>query len=173
MKTKQIITLIKIASWVIFIGLCIQLGAILLSGIISLFGNPEASNNLYLGLDLSELYAFSKKYYLYVLSLLITVTALKAYLFYLVIKIFMKIDFDQPFTKTIASIISSISYVALWAGLIAYLANDYCKWLLKKGAVFSLDWGNSEFLFMAGIIFIIAFIFKRGVQIQLENDLTI
>ncbi len=38
---------------------------------------------------------------------------------------------------------------------------------------FELDCGSSEFLFMAGIIFIIALIFKRGVEIQSENELTI
>ncbi|MDH7446108.1 DUF2975 domain-containing protein [Aquimarina sp. 2201CG14-23] len=173
MKTKQILTLMKIVSWILFIGLCIKLGAILISGGISLFVNEKATENLYLGLDLSQLYKFSTSYYILVLSLLVSVSALKAYLFYLVLKIFSKIDFDQPFTKPVAILISSISYVSLWTGLLAYFANNYCKWLLKKGAVFNLDWGSSEFLFMAGIIFIIGFIFKRGVEIQLENQLTV
>ncbi|WP_271765615.1 DUF2975 domain-containing protein [Aquimarina algiphila] len=173
MKTKQVLSAMKIISWVIFIGLCIKLGAILISGIISLFVNKEASQNLYLGLDLSNLYDFSVRYYIMLLSLIVSIIALKAYMFYLVIKFFLKIDFDKPFTSTIAKLTSNISYISLWAGLLAYFANRYSKWLLKKGAVFEFDWGSSEFLFMAGIIFIIAFIFKRGVEIQSENELTV
>ncbi|SEK88172.1 Protein of unknown function [Aquimarina amphilecti] len=173
MKTKQIITLMKIVSWILFISLCIKLGAILISGGISLLLNLEATENLYLDLDLSNLYKSSVKYYVFVLSLIVSVTALKAYLFYLVIKIFSIIDFNKPFTKVVARLISSISYISLWAGLLAYIANRYCKWLQKKDIVFKLDWGSSEFLFMAGIIFIIAFIFKRGVEIQSENQLTV
>ncbi|WP_027394776.1 DUF2975 domain-containing protein [Aquimarina latercula] len=173
METKRIITLMKIVSWILFIGLCIKLGALLISGGISLLINPEATENLYLDIDLSNLYESSVKYYTFVLSLIISVTALKAYLFYLVIKIFSIIDFDKPFTKAVARLISSISYVSLWTGLLAYIANHYCKWLQKKGFIFELDWGSSEFLFMAGIIFIIAFIFKRGVEIQSENQLTV
>ncbi|MFD2563306.1 DUF2975 domain-containing protein [Aquimarina rubra] len=173
MKTKEILSAMKILSWIIFIGLCIKLGVILFSSIMSLFVNKEAAENLYLGLDLSNLYDFSINHYISILSLLISITALKAYLFYLVIKIFSKINFDKPFTKVVTRLISSISYISLWTGLLAYFANGYGKWVLKKGAEFRIDWGSSEFLFMAGIVFVIALIFKRGVEIQSENELTV
>ncbi|WP_378179513.1 DUF2975 domain-containing protein [Aquimarina sp. SS2-1] len=173
METKQVLNLMKIVSWIIFLGLCIKLGAILFSGIISLFINKEATQNLYLGLDLSSLYDFSVNYYASILSFLIAIAGMKAYLFYLVIKIFSKINFDKPFTNTISKLISSIGYISLYTGLLAYLAHNYSKWLLKKGAEFRLDWGSAEFLFMAGIVFVIVFIFKRGVEIQFENELTV
>ncbi|MBG6132016.1 ABC-type multidrug transport system fused ATPase/permease subunit [Aquimarina sp. EL_43] len=173
METKQVLNAMKIISWVIFIGLCIKLGAILISSTISLFVNEEAAENLYLGLDLSNLYSFSIQYYIMLLSLIISILAFKVYMFYLVIKIFSKIDFDKPFTPAVAHLISSISYVSLWIGLLAYFATRYSKRLLKKGVVFEYDFGSSEFLFMAGIIFIIALIFKRGIEIQSENELTI
>ncbi|MBQ4819817.1 DUF2975 domain-containing protein [Aquimarina sp. MMG016] len=173
MKTKQVLSLMKIISWIIFIGLCIKLGVILFSSAISLFVDQNAAENLYLDLDLSNLYDFSMKYYMILLSLIVSILAMKAYLFYLVIKIFKKIDFDEPFTIVIANLISSVSYISLCTGLLAHFATRYSDWLLKKGVIFDLDWGSSEFLFMAGIIFIIAFIFKRGVEIQTENELTI
>ncbi|MDY8135071.1 DUF2975 domain-containing protein [Aquimarina sp. 2201CG5-10] len=173
MKTKQVLSAMKIISWIIFLGLCIKLGAILFSSAMGFWVNDEAIKNLYLGLDLSNLYTFSTTYYAMILSLIISILAMKTYLFYLVIKIFSKIDFDRPFTLVIANLISRISYISLWTGLLSYFANRYSDRLLKKGAVFKLDWGDSEFLFMAGIIFIIAFIFKRGIEIQSENELTI
>ncbi len=173
MKTKQILNTIKIISWILFIGLCIKLGAILISSTISLFVNTAAAEDLYLGLDLSNVYDFSKNHYVMLLSLVVSILALKAYLFYLVIKIFLKIDFDMPFTKVIANLISDISYFSLSAGVLAYIANRYSNWLQKKGVLFDLEWGSSEFLFMAGIVFIIALIFKRGIEIQSENELTV
>jgi hypothetical protein len=33
--------------------------------------------------------------------------------------------------------------------------------------------GTGEFLFLAGIVFVIAQIFKRGIEIQTENELTV
>lgn len=173
MKTKQILVIVKIISWIIFIGLCIKLGAILFSSFIGAFVNKEAIKDLFLGLDLSNLYAFSTKHYFAILSLVISVLAFKAYLFYLVLKVFSKINFDKPFTKIIANLISRIGYTSLWTGLLAYFANMFSIWLLKKGAFFHITWGGKEFFFMAGIVFIIALIFKRGVDIQEENELTI
>jgi hypothetical protein len=173
MKTKQVFNLIKMISWIIFISLCIKAGAILISFLVSLSVNPEASQNLYLGTNLSALFDFSERYYIYIVSFKITIVAFKAYLFYLVIKVLQKLKFNDLFNRDIASLISKISYYALVTGGIAVIANSYSKWLLKKGATFELDWGGTEFLFMAGILFIIGYIFKRGIEIQEENDLTI
>lgn len=173
MKTKQILELLKIISWVIFIGLCIKVGAIIISFIISLFVNAEAAGNLYLGLDLSQLKAYSKLYYIYIVSLLITIASLKAYLFYLVIKLFKNIDFDNPFDVVVGNIISKISYYAVVVSVIAIIANSYSDRLIQKGASFDINWGSKAFIFMAGLLFIVAVIFKRGIEIQSENKLTI
>ena len=172
-RTNTILGIMKVVSWIIFIGLCIKAGALLISGSVSLFINPEGASNVYLGLDLSQLYNSSKMYYMYVLSFLIAITALKAYIFYLVIKIFSKINFDHPFSDSMVSLIAKISHVALGIGVVALIAQNYSKWLLKSGFEVQRDWGSSEFLFLAGIIFIIGLIFKRGVELQSENELTI
>ena len=57
MKTSQILKLMKVVSWIIFIGLCIKIGTVLISFFVSLVLNPEASRDLYLGLDLSSIYS--------------------------------------------------------------------------------------------------------------------
>jgi hypothetical protein len=173
MNTKQILHFARIISWILFIGLCIKAGAIIISFIVSIFVNPAAAKDLYLGLDLSMLYEFSTQYYIHIVSFLIAIAVLKAYLFYLVSRIFLKIDFDNPFNSTVQGLISKISYFSLTAGLLAVIANRYSEQLLKKGMDFQIDWGSSEFLFMAGIVFIIAILFKGGIEIQSENDLTI
>jgi predicted PurR-regulated permease PerM len=173
MKTKQILELMKVGSWIIFIGFCIKAGAILFSTIVSLYLNPESAENLYLGLDLSKLYLYSQQYYIYLISFIVAIAILQAYLFWLLIRTLSKIYFKHPFTVEVAKMISQIAYYTLLTGIIAVIADSYESWLSKKGIPTYHDWGASELLFMAGILFVIAFIFKRGVELQQENDLTI
>ena len=172
-KTNQVLTAMNIVSWIVFIGLCIQTGALLITSFISLFVNPEAAQNLYLGLDLSELYTKDKRQYLYILSFIIGLSALKAYLFYLVIRVFKKLNLNHPFSPTVVSLITKISHIALGTGIVGLIAENYSKWSLHRGVAVEQDWGSAGFLFLAGIIFIIALVFKRGTEIQSENELTI
>lgn len=173
MKTTQILDFMKVLSWIIFIGLSIKAGALMISFCISLFSNPMAAENLYLGLDLSEVYNIEKRYYINVVSFVIAIAIMKAYLFYLVIRMFSKLNLEDPFRASIAKLISEISYSSFSIGVVALIANRYVKWLLNKGLSIRLNFESQEFLFMGGILFIIALIFKRGIEIKSENDLTI
>jgi len=173
METKQVLNLMKIISWIVFIGLCIKVGAILITTAISMFSNPEAAENLYLGLDLSNLLDFSTRYYIYIISFIIVIASLQAYMCWLLILALKKVNISHPFTTEIARIISKIAYFALSIGINALAADSFSKWIWKKSARFEMDWGSKEFLLMAGILYVISFIFKRGVELQQENDLTI
>jgi len=175
-STKQILTLMNIVFWVVFIGLLIKTGAFLFSFGMTLF-NPSAAHNFYDGLDLSDLKAFSFWQYLNLVSLLVFLTALKAYLTYLVIMVFSTINFEHPFSAPVATRITKVSHVALGTGFLTLIAGAYSRWLIKTGAV-SIEvlrelGGSAEFIFLAGIIFMIAQVFRRGIEIQSENELTI
>jgi hypothetical protein len=172
-NTSLILKTMNIVFWIVFIGLCIRTGAIAISFAVSLFVNSEGSKNLYLGLDLSDLYYFSLRHYVSVVSVVLSLSALKAYIAFLVVKIFMNFNFSNPFNTTVSSLISRISHFALGTGILAMIANGYANWLVKKGVAVPLSWESSEFLFLAGVIFIIAQVFKRGIEIQTENDLTV
>ena len=172
-STKQLLTIMKIITWVIFIGLCIKTGALLTSFFVSLFINAEGSKNLYLGLDLSALYGFNQRHYIAIGSLIILNMGLKAFIFYLVLSVFLKTNFVQPFSPKVAELITKIAVVTIITGVLAVLANGYSDWLYKRGVPVDQHWGSAEFLFMGGILFVIALIFKRGIEIQSENDLTI
>jgi len=173
MKTTQILGLMKVISWIIFIGLCIQTGAIIISFSISLFINPGAAQSLYMGLDLSKLYESNIGYFINIMSFIIVLSGLKAYLFYLVLKIFSKINLDHPFSPQTVSLVAKISHIALGIGIVAVLAQNYSKWLLNRGVLVEQNWEGTDFLFLAGIIFIIGLVFRRGMEIQHENELTI
>ena len=179
MKTgaKQVLSFMNIISWIVFIGLCIKTGAILYSFFVSLVINPEGSKNLHLGLNLSALYRYNTGHYAALVSFILVLSVLKAWLFYLVIKIFLKLNLVQPFSEEVSKLIAGISHVALEIGIITLVATSYCERLMKKGVDFpdmqSYLGGAAEFLLLGGIIFIIAEVFKRGIEIQSENELTV
>ena len=107
--TKLILTILHVIAWIIFLGLCIKTGALLYSFFVTLVINPEGAKNLYMGLNLSSLYNFDIGDYAIVASLIIILSGAKAFLFYLVIKIFLKINLVAPFSKDVSLLISQAS----------------------------------------------------------------
>lgn len=171
-KTKQILEVLKVLSWIIFIGLCIKTGAILISFIVTLL-NPEAGGQFYTGEDLSSIYDSGLWKYIAVTSFIIALPALKAYMFFLVIRLLSGINLQQPFSQKVGDLLERISWVALGIGSTGVIANGYIQWLHKSGDQFIYESNSTEFFFLAGIIFIVAQIFKRGLEIQDENELTV
>lgn len=172
MKTSTILTITKFIFWVVFIGLLIKTGALLFNFGMSI-NTPESAKNIYLGLDLFELREASLREFIAIGSLLITVIALQSYIAYLIIKIITKGSFKNPFTDEIAALLNKISYIALCTGIISYISSQYCDRLIKRGMEIPLDWGAQEFVFLAAVIFIVAKVFQKGIELQKENELTV
>jgi len=175
--TKVILTILHVISWIIFLGLCIKTGAFLYSFIVSLAFNPEGAKDLYMGLNLSALYHFDIGYYVVIGAGTILISGAKAFLFYLVVKIFLKINLVAPFSKDVSLLISGIGYLAIGIGVLTLIVSKNCDWLATKGVAFpdlqSVLGGAGEFLLLGAVIFIIAQVFKRGIEIQTENELTV
>ena len=167
---------LQIVAWVIFVGLCIEAGALLVNFIFSLY-KPEIIQNLYQKMDLSEMYNRSKWAFFGMYSFILVVSILKAYLFYLVIGLISKLNLSKPFSSFVSDQITKISYFTLSIGLVSYLARQTANYLLHRGyEIDILDqfWADSQaFIIMAAVIYIIATIFSKGVEIQNENDLTV
>jgi len=165
-----------IVAWVIFVGLSIEAGGLIVNFFFSLY-KPEFVQNLYQKLDLTEMYKDSKLSFFGIYSFILTISILKACLFYIVIRLMHKMNLSKPFTTFVARQISQISYYTLSIGLLSYIARQSAKNLMHYGFVTdSLNqfWADSQaFILMGAIIYIIATIFKKGVDIQNENDLTV
>ncbi|WP_297336215.1 DUF2975 domain-containing protein [Algoriphagus sp.] len=168
--------LITIVIWSIFIGLCIQAGALLFTFIYSFF-NPLVSQNLSEGLNLSALQEENSWYYGGVISILLFIAGQKAYLFYLMIRVFLKIDLVHPFSRAVSKLISQISYLALQIGVAIIFSSALFKWMSVRGNVLDrapqMVGNGFEFLLMAALLIAISIVFKRGVEIQEENELTV
>ena len=167
---------LHIVAWVIFVGLCIEAGALLVNFIISLF-KPEIIKNLYQKLDLSSMYNRSKWAFFGMYSFVLTIAILKACLFYVVIKLTSKLNLSKPLNSYVSDLITQISYATPFIGLLSHVARQTAKYLLHHGyEIDSLNefWVDSQaFILMAAVVYVIATIFKKGIEIQNENDLTV
>ena len=175
-KSNFVFKGLSIVAWVIFIGLCIEAGGLIVNFIVSLY-KPEFIQNLYQKLDLSEMYTRSKWSFFGMYSFILVISIMKAYLFYVVIILLDKIDLTKPFNTFVAKQVMLISYFTLSIGLFSHIARQSAKNLSHRGyEVNILDqfWADSQaFILMAAVIYVIATIFKKGVEIQNENDLTV
>ena len=176
---KNNLTILKglhVVSWIIFIGLCVEAGAMLFNFIFALL-KPIAAHNVYKGLDLSALYEKEFPHFVGIMSGVVLLALLKAYLFYLVVRLFSKLNIEAPFSLAIAKIIEKISYEAFSIAIISVVANQYAEKLIEEGFEISetnIYWNDTAaFLMMAAIVYVIAQIFKRGIELQQENDLTV
>jgi hypothetical protein len=167
---------LRIVAWVIFVGLGIEAGALIVNFIVSLY-NPEFVHKLYQKLDLSELYERSKRAFFSMYSFILVISILKAVLFYAVVVLVTKIDLSKPFNAFVSKQVLQIAYYTFSIGLLSYIARQSANNLEHRGFVIdNLDpfWADSQaFILMAAVIYIIGNIFKKGVEIQTENDLTV
>lgn len=165
-----------IVAWLIFIGLCIEAGGLLVNFFFSLY-KPDFVQNLYQKLDLTKMYEDSKLAFFGIYSFILTISILKACLFYIVIRLMHKMDLSKPFNSFVARQISQISYYTLSIGLLSLIARQFSKNLIHYGFVtdnLNHFWADSQaFILMGAVVYIIATIFKKGVDIQNENDLTV
>ena len=167
---------LQIVACVIFVGLCIEAGGLIVNFIFSLY-KPEIVHKLYQKLDLSQMYNLNKWVFFSMYSFILFISILKACLFYVVIRLLLKLDLTKPFNSYVAGQIKNISYYTLSIGLISYLAQQTAKSIQHYG--FEIDilnqfWADSQaYVLMAAVIYVIATIFSRGVEIQNENDLTV
>lgn len=179
--TNQILKVLQIISWIIFIGLCIEAGGIIVSTFLTLFINPLVVENFWEGSGyLSSLYRFGQQHFVVIAITMIIVSVLKAIMFYLIVKLFVdkKLNLSQPFSMELKRFISNLAYLAFGIGLFSHSGYQYSVWLSKQGLktadlqALHIE-GGDVWLFMSVILFVIAQIIKKGIEIQKENDLTI
>ena len=172
-KQSWVFKTMNVLFWVIFIGLCIKTGSLITSLVISLFINPEATKQLYQGLNLSSLYQFSTYHYFHTMLLYVLINALQATMAYFTVKIFMELKLEKPFSVAINGILRKMSRFGLATGLLAIGGQAYSDWLKKAGISVPIDWAYSQILFFAGILFLVAQVYQKGIELQQESDMTV
>ncbi|MBC7849171.1 MAG: DUF2975 domain-containing protein [Chitinophagaceae bacterium] len=178
-STRTVLLLLLILTWIIFVGLCIDAGAFLVNAFFAI-AKPAVVKILYHEVDLSGLLKYDRGHFFALVLSMAIVAVTKAIIFYQLIKMLhnKKIDLSQPFSPELRHLTFNLSYLSLLVGCFSSGGTRYAKWLEKKGVeipdVQDLHLGGADvWIFMAVILYVIALIFKRGMEIQSENDLTV
>jgi hypothetical protein len=171
-RTEQILTVLNILAWVAFVGFLIEAGAILFSYGVSLF-NPEGAKNLYNGLDLHRLMKFNFWHYTLSVSFRVAILIMKSMVWLLVIKTLSAVSLTDPFKMEIAQKLESIAYMLFATWVVGMTSAGHMAWLQEISGETHGEYVSGEFIFWAGLVYIISQVFKRGVEIQSENELTV
>lgn len=176
-KTNNFVFIgLLVVAWIIFVGLCIEAGGLIVNFVFSLY-YPNFVDHLYQKLDLSELFKLNRLMYYVIYILILSIALLKAKLFYIVITLMHKIDLANPFSNFASKQILLLSYYILFIGFLTCIGKQLANNTSQFEDVFAKlnhFWGDSQaYILMGAIIYIIAIIFKKGVELQNENDLTV
>ncbi len=179
-NTRQILKGLLILAWIIFTGLCIEAGGFIFNAVYTLVKGPVNVAHFWKGADFSSLYNYDHGWYFVVISMPVIGLALRGWLFIIIIRLLSNknISFNQPFSKDVRRFIFYLSYLSLMIGVFSSISIKNVEGLARRGVQMPdteyLHLGGADvWLFMAVILFVIAQIFKRGIEIQTENELTI
>src|ERR1700759_1524370 len=169
--TNQILKILHVVSWIIFVGVCIEAGGCIFSAFYTLVINPVNASTFWAGNDLSGLYKFDPGHF-FAETLLISIPqVMKAYMFYLIVKILNenKLDLSQPFSADVRFFMIKVSRLSLGIGFFSECGVKYTGWLVTKGIKMpdtqQLHLGGPDvWLFMGITLYVIAQIFKKGIE---------
>ncbi len=178
--TNQILKFLYILSWIILAGICIEGVAIITSTIATLFLGTDGAGHLWRPVDLYALYGYDPGHFAVQALLIVIVVVLKAWIFIMILKMLHgnKLDLSQPFNRATMRFILWISYFSFLIGIFSWRGVKYSQWLMTKGVHIpdteTLQLGGADvWLFMSVVLFVVAQIFKKGIEIQEENELTV
>lgn len=178
-NTRHILTILYILSWIIFVGVCIEAGGFIVNAVMGVV-NPGIVERLWHEADLSPLLQYDRGHFVFMTLIMGIAATMKGWLFYLIIKFLhdKKLDLARPFSREMQRFIFNVAYVALLIGLFSAGGASYADWLSTQGVpmpgIGQMRLAGADvWLFMSVVLFVIALVFKRGVEIQAENELTI
>jgi hypothetical protein len=179
-STETTLNVLHVLAILIFAGVSVEAGGFIFSTFYTLEINSINAHRSWPGLDLWSLYSYGRGYFLTEMSLISLVALMRAVLFYFIIDILgkKKLDFNRPFNNKVGRFLFRVSYLSFVIGLLSWSGAEYARWLVSKGVKLPdlqyLRLGGADvWLFMGVTIYVIAQIFKRGIEIQTENELTV
>lgn len=173
-RTEHILTFLKIVAWLAFVGYGIKAGSQAVA-LVAIFIDPNWAEKVYeVNPLLLKLRQYNAQYFVNAMSLLVFLLAFKAHIWYLVIQLLSKLRLKTPFSKDTAKRLEKIAFELLGIWLVNIMGMAYLQWLEKTTGEQLGDLGvGDEFLLIAAIVYIVSQIFKRGIELKEENELTI
>ena len=174
MKTKNILQITKFLTYLLVLIWSKKTLSFIYNFIKQLITNDISDSKFN---NFNNILLHSKSNYIFLCIIYIAFLLFKIVTIILIIKILNKIDLISPFTPKVSKLIYTISYIFFFAGITALIGTYHCSELTKvKIEVTKISnhfSSGGDFVFFSAIVFIIASVFKKGIEIQNENDLTI
>jgi hypothetical protein len=174
-KTETILTVSKFLALAGGVGFSIIWGS-QLTTLVASFINPEWAKRTYeVDLNLFSILEKSTGYYVFAMSLTIAISVLKAIIWFVVFGLLSKLKLQTPFSMEVEKKLEKIAFLLLGVWIVSTIFWKTCIFYVSRDTAIQLATNNSgsEYLFMAGMIYIISQVFKRGIEIQEENQLTV
>ncbi len=174
-KTEIILTVSKYLALAGGVGCSILFGSQMFT-LVSSFINPEWAKHTYqVDLNLFSIRDQSIGFYVIAMILIIAVSVLKALFWYKVFELLSELKLQTPFSREVVIKLEKMAYIIFCVWIVSSIFWKTYTFYLTKETGIQLPIRNSddEYLFMAGIIYIISQIFKRGIELQEENQLTV
>ncbi len=174
-RTEIILLALKYLALVAAIGFSIECGSQLFYFVAS-FINPDWAKNGYnYEQEWFQIHEYNTWYYVCVMSLAISISATKALIWYLIFGLLLKLQLKSPFSMIVTQKLVTISYLLFGRCiLMTIIGKTYAHYLTEAtGITLPAKYTGDEYFFIAGIVYIISQIFKRGIEMQEENQLTV
>lgn len=173
--TTTILSVSKILALLGAIGFSIVCGGQLLTLVASYINLDWAKRTYLADLNLFRVRELSIWYFTFAMVINIAVAALKAFVWYVLFNLLLKLKLQTPFSIDVEKKLEGIAYLlfAIWL-FNGFFWKTYLHYLLQDTGIQLPPNNNAdEYLFMAGMVYIISQIFKRGIELQEENNLTV
>lgn len=173
-ETEKILDILRIVAWIPFVGSIVLLTMKIAAFTLGLFA--PGTNMTFSGTDI-KLSGLRKDHliqYIVAFSFLIVVAFLNIQVWKNVKDVLYKINLKSPFSIEVAVILEKIGYFLISTWAVGSMADGYLDYLSKR--IDGVEKGvgiDLNYLFTAGIVYVISQIFKRGVELQEENELTV
>jgi hypothetical protein len=96
----------------------------------------------------------------------------QAYIAFLMTRLLSKLNISKPFNADVVKLMQKISYAILCVWLITLIYDIHVA-ILEKMHGLVATYISGDFIFLAGIVYVFAQMFKRGIEFQSENELTV
>lgn len=174
-RTEKILVVLKILAFMGGVKYSIDCGAQLTNFVASFINTDWAKRTYEVNMDIFNIREKSIWFYSYAMCLTIAVSALKATIWYVVFSLLTKLKLQTPFSMEVEKKLESIAFLSLGVWIVGSIFwATYTYYLTQStGIKLPANNGGDEYFFMAGIVYIISQIFKRGIEIEEENQLTV
>jgi Protein of unknown function (DUF2975) len=174
-RTERILMVLKFLALLGGIWYSILCGSRLLTLVASFISPDWAKHTYEADQNIFSIRGHSIGFYVCAMCLTIMVSALKAVIWYVVYGLLSKLKLQTPFSMEVEKKLERIAYLLLGVWIVSSIFWKTYIYYLSQATGIQLPANNTgdEYFFMAGIIYIISQVFKRGIEIQEENQLTV